>query len=113
LITADFALEEGREVFAVPGEITSDTPGRHALGPLRRGVMTPSLSSELFSQDSVNSLRIVRRDRGVDPSPGVEHESEFLPGSAAVEVPPMYEVSRAPDPPLSDTERREVLYGPD
>ncbi len=44
LITADFALEEGREVFAVPGEITSAlSAGSNAL--LRLGA-TPLLSVE-------------------------------------------------------------------
>src|SRR5262249_58763120 len=42
LITADFALEEGREVFAVPGEITSGlSAGTNAL--LRMGA-TPLTS---------------------------------------------------------------------
>jgi len=44
LITADFALEEGREVFVVPGEITSAlSAGSNAL--LRLGA-TPLLSAE-------------------------------------------------------------------
>ena len=44
LITADFALEEGREVFAVPGEITSAlSAGTNAL--LRLGA-TPLTSAE-------------------------------------------------------------------
>jgi len=43
LITADFALEEGREVFAVPGEITSSlSAGANAL--LRLGA-TPALAT--------------------------------------------------------------------
>jgi DNA processing protein len=56
LITADFALEEGREVFAVPGEITSSlSAGTNAL--LRVGA-TPLTSAA----DVLESL-------GIDPSP--------------------------------------------
>jgi len=59
LITADFALEEGREVFAVPGEITSGlSAGTNAL--LRLGA-TPLTSSA----DVLETL-------GIEPqSPGV------------------------------------------
>jgi DNA processing protein len=56
LITADFALEEGREVFAVPGEITSSlSAGTNAL--LRLGA-TPLTSAD----DVLEAL-------GVDPQP--------------------------------------------
>jgi DNA processing protein len=56
LITADFALEEGRDVFAVPGEITSSlSAGTNAL--LRLGA-TPLLGS----RDVLELL-------GIDPSP--------------------------------------------
>ena len=41
LITADFALEEGRDVFAVPGEITSSlSAGTNALLRLGAGPVT-------------------------------------------------------------------------
>ncbi len=54
LITADFALEEGREVFAVPGEITSAlSAGTNAL--LRLGA-TPLTSAD----DVLDSLGIAR-----------------------------------------------------
>jgi DNA processing protein len=57
LITADFALEEGREVFAVPGEITSRlSVGTNAL--LRLGA-TP-LTSPL---DVLESLGVEQRER--------------------------------------------------
>jgi DNA processing protein len=57
LITADFALEEGREVFAVPGEITSAlSAGTNAL--LRTGA-TPLTCVE----DVLEALGIERRQR--------------------------------------------------
>jgi DNA processing protein len=57
LITADFALEEGREVFAVPGEITSRlSDGAHAL--LRLGA-TPLTSPT----DVLDSLGLSQPER--------------------------------------------------
>jgi DNA processing protein len=61
LITADFALEEGREVFAVPGEITSSlSAGTNAL--LRLGA-TPLTSAD----DVLEAL-------GIDPPEPVRPE---------------------------------------
>ena len=58
LITADLALEEGREVFAVPGEITSTlSAGTNAL--LRMGA-TP-----------LTSTRDVLESLGIEPPTGV------------------------------------------
>ena len=65
LITADFALDEGREVFAVPGEITSSlSTGTNAL--LKLGA-TPLTSCD----DVLDVLGIERPDPavGVDVSP--------------------------------------------
>ena len=63
LITADFALEEGREVFAVPGEITSAlSAGSNAL--LRLGA-TPLTCA----QDVLESFGLVAADR-VEPAVG-------------------------------------------
>jgi DNA processing protein len=65
LISADFALDEGREVFAVPGEITSSlSAGTNAL--LRLGA-TPLTSPE----DVLDALGIERPDpvSAVDVSP--------------------------------------------
>ncbi len=61
LITADFALEEGREVFAVPGEITSAlSAGSNAL--LRLGA-----APLLGSSDVLDAL-------GIEPPPPVAQE---------------------------------------
>jgi DNA processing protein len=73
LITADFALEEGREVFAVPGEITSAlSAGANAL--LRLGA-TPLTAAG----DVLESL-------GLEPPPPVEQEGgpllDLLPATA-------------------------------
>jgi DNA processing protein len=77
LITADFALEEGREVFAVPGEITSRlSDGTNAL--LRLGA-TPLTSAA----DVLDSLGLTRPERAA-PQLTTEAASllERLPASA-------------------------------
>ena len=54
LITADFALEEGREVFAVPGEITSAlSAGTNAL--LRLGATPLTSSADVLEAFGINS----------------------------------------------------------
>jgi DNA processing protein len=69
LITADFALEEGREVFAVPGEITSAlSSGSNAL--LRLGA-TPLTCA----QDVLESFGLVVADR---PEPEVGAAAGFV-----------------------------------
>jgi DNA processing protein len=66
LITADFALEEGREVFAVPGEITSAlSAGTNAL--VRLGA-TPLTSAT----DVLESLGIERIDHSTGRHPLLE-----------------------------------------
>jgi DNA processing protein len=61
LITADFALEEGREVFAVPGEITSAlSAGSNALLKLGAAPLTGS-------DDVLDALGIDRATAQVDP----------------------------------------------
>jgi len=61
LITTDFALEDGREVLAVPGEITSAlSAGTNAL--LRVGA-TPATSAA----DVLEALGLERRPIGIGP----------------------------------------------
>jgi DNA processing protein len=72
LITADFALEEGREVFAVPGEITSAlSAGTNAL--LRLGA-TPLTSAA----DVLEALGLETETRSAAPHPLLQ----LLPASA-------------------------------
>jgi len=64
LITADFALEEGRSVFAVPGEAERRFIGfvRSALAPLRRGFLTrTSPIGVRLNHRSVRPLRFLDR----------------------------------------------------
>jgi DNA processing protein len=72
LITADLALEEGREVFAVPGEITSSlSAGTNALLKLGAAPLTSAA-------DVLSSL-------GIEPKPAPSERSpllELLPASA-------------------------------
>jgi len=72
LITADFALEEGREVFAVPGEITSGlSAGTNAL--LRLGA-TPLTCAD----DVLEALGIEPSQREASTHPFLE----LLPATA-------------------------------
>jgi DNA processing protein len=72
LITADLALEEGREVFAVPGEITSSlSTGTNALLKLGAAPLTGAAD--------------VLASFGLDPEPAASERSpllELLPASA-------------------------------
>lgn len=74
LITADLALEEGREVFAVPGEITSAlSAGTNAL--LRQG------ATALTSADDVLEALGVERSARADPPEAAAALLALLPAS--------------------------------
>jgi DNA processing protein len=79
LITADFALEEGREVFAVPGEITSSlSAGTNALLKLGAAPLTAT-------EDVLDALGIERAAPGasVDVSPAAAQVLELIRESAS------------------------------
>jgi DNA processing protein len=63
LITADFALDEGREVFAVPGEITSAlSAGTHAL--LRLGATPLTSTADVLESFGIAPPEPVRPEVG-------------------------------------------------
>jgi DNA processing protein len=63
LITADFALDEGREVFAVPGEITSSlSAGTNAL--LRVGATPLTSAADVFESLGIEADEPVRPQIG-------------------------------------------------
>jgi DNA processing protein len=65
LITADFALEAGREVFVVPGEITSTlSAGTNAL--LRSGATPLTSSADVIELFGVEPTRTAELDLGKD-----------------------------------------------
>jgi DNA processing protein len=73
LITADFALEEGREVFAVPGEITSSlAAGTNAL--LRLGATPLTAAADVLDSLGIQSVS----ERPVADNPILE----LLPATA-------------------------------
>jgi DNA processing protein len=86
LITADFAMEEGREVFAVPGEITSSlSDGANAL--LRAGA-TPlcAVSDVLESLGLEAAARTAAADPLLDLLPATADELVRAAGRAAGEL---------------------------
>ena len=63
LITADFALEAGREVFAVPGEITSSlSAGSNAL--LRLGATPLTAAADVLEALGVDAAEVESRELG-------------------------------------------------
>jgi DNA processing protein len=65
LITSDFALEDGREVFAVPGEITSAlSQGTNAL--LRLGASPLTSSADLLEALGMERAEAARPELGAD-----------------------------------------------
>lgn len=74
LITADFALEEGREVFAVPGEITSSlSAGTNAL--LKLGAAPLTAAADIL--DALGIERVAA-DAAVNVSPGAAQVLELV-----------------------------------
>jgi DNA processing protein len=72
LITADLALEEGREVFAVPGEITS------ALSAGANGLLKLGAAPLTCAADVLSSYRIEIEEHAAEGSPLLD----LLPASA-------------------------------
>ena len=87
LITADFALELGRDVFAVPGEITSSlSAGTNDL--IRQGA-TPLLAAD-------DVLEVLGIERGpAKPPIGLSREAEAVLEFLAAGAASLDEISRA------------------
>jgi DNA processing protein len=87
LITADFALEEGREVFAVPGEITSAlSAGTNAL--LRLGATPLTAAADVLESFGIQppSNRAVEGNPLLDLLPATADELVQKTGLAVGEV---------------------------
>jgi DNA processing protein len=87
LITADFALEEGREVFAVPGEITSAlSAGANAL--LRLGATPLTATADVFESLGLQPtpVRKTANDPLLDLLPATADELVRKTGLAVGEV---------------------------
>jgi DNA processing protein len=80
LITADFALEEGREVFAVPGEITSAlSAGSNAL--LRLGATPLTRAEDVLESFGLTAPEPLRPELGVTAAAVLERVREGATGA--------------------------------
>jgi DNA processing protein len=86
LITADLALEEGREVFAVPGEITSAlSAGTNAL--LKLGASPLTCADDILSCFGIESASVVRVDSALlDLLPASADELVRRTGRTAADI---------------------------
>lgn len=65
LITADFALEQGREVFAMPGKVDSNTSfGTNEL--IKQGAKLVSCVDDILEEFSLTAARIQKEDKPVN-----------------------------------------------
>lgn len=80
LITADFALEEGREVFAVPGEITSAlSSGSNAL--LRLGATPLTSAADVLESYGLRAPDVSEPELGPDAAAVLGHVREGAVGA--------------------------------
>jgi DNA processing protein len=85
LITADFALEEGREVFAVPGEIGSAlSAGTNAL--LKLGATPLTCAADVLSCFGIEAAGAEESDALLDLLPATADELVRRTGRSAAEV---------------------------
>jgi DNA processing protein len=85
LITADFALEEGREVFAVPGEIGSAlSVGTNSL--LKLGAAPLTSAADVLSSFGLESANAEHGDALLDLLPATADELVQRTGMSAAEV---------------------------
>jgi DNA processing protein len=85
LITADFALEEGREVFAVPGEIGSAlSMGTNAL--LKLGASPLTSAADVLTSFGIEAAGAAEGDALLDLLPATADELVQRTGMSAAEV---------------------------
>jgi DNA processing protein len=85
LITADLALEEGREVFTVPGEISSAlSAGTNAL--LKLGATPLTAASDVLLEFGIEEAAPAARDGLLDLLPATADELVRRTGKPAAEI---------------------------
>ena len=112
LITARLAGEQGREVFAVPGEIFSElSTGTHRL--INNGAKLINTVDDLLNELPPYALSQIQSDGSASPDPGVETESSQEPPIERSDPKPAMQpsaeaqqpIQSAPPPGLTPDER--------
>src|SRR5579883_760768 len=91
-MNADSHPRRGAVSSAFPPRVARASRAPSGPGSAPRGVL---------GEDALDRVRVVGGDRGAHGVADVEHESDVLPRAPHVEVPPVHEVARTPDPPLA------------